>query len=295
MSTSVGSTRTSIHYTDPETAAPQALVVPGVGAVQPMNAGQFVSPGWGRHPRRRIDSYELIVVLSGCLRLAEERSHFTLRAGDALILWPGRMHGPVEDYPRDLSFYWLHFGVEPARLRTRRNDEWLEVPQHAHLLRPERMADLFRRFIDDQETGCLRWLDAALMLMLMLGELCKAQELHEVSHQERLADTVENYISSNVSRRLSTARIAAELRYNPDYLGRVFRASTGHSITDAIHRRKIKEARALLTRNELTVVEIADACGFHDVCYFRRVFKGLVGMTPTQFRQLYSHAHINTH
>lgn len=269
--------------------------MPGVGAVEPMNAGQFVSPGWGRHPRRRIDSHELIVVLSGCLRLVEEQACFTLRAGDALILWPDRTHGPVEDYPRDLSFYWIHFGVEPARLRTRRKDERLEVPQQAHLPRPERMADLFRRFIDDQETGCLRRLDAALMVMLMLGELCKAQEVHEVSHQERLADTIESYISSNVSRRLSTARIAAELRYNPDYLGRVYRASTGHSITDAIHRLKIKEARALLARNELTVLEVADACGFRDVGYFRRVFKGLVGMTPTRFRQLHAHAHINTH
>ena len=96
------------------------------------------------------------------------------------------------------------------------------------------MADLFRRFIDDQETGCLRRLDAALMVMLMLGELCKAQELHEISHQERLADTIESYM-------------------------------------------------------------VADACGFRDVGYFRRVFKGLVGMTPTRFRQLHGHAHINTH
>ena len=78
-------------------------------------------------------------------------------------------------------------------------------------------------------------------------------------------------------------------------MGRVYRASTGHSITGAIHRLKIKEARALLARNELTVLEVADACGFRDVGYFRRVFKGLVGMTPTRFRQLHAHAHINTH
>jgi AraC-like DNA-binding protein len=121
------------------------------------------------------------------------------------------------------------------------------------------------------------------------------QEVHEVTQQELLAEQIERFISSNVNRRLSTARIAAELRYNPDYLGRVYRSSKGHSITDAIHRRKVKEARALLGDNELTVLEIADACGFRDVGYFRRVFKGLAGMTPTQFRQLYSHSHINTH
>ncbi len=67
------------------------------------------------------------------------------------------------------------------------------------------------------------------------------------------------------------------------------------SVGPAIHRRKIKEARALLARHEMTVLEVADACGFHDVGYFRRVFKGIVGMMPTRFRQLYGHAHINTH
>ena len=43
-----------------------------------LNAGRFISRGKGRHATRVIDSYELILVIAGTLRMFEEESEFAL-------------------------------------------------------------------------------------------------------------------------------------------------------------------------------------------------------------------------
>jgi len=92
------------------------------------------------------------------------------------------------------------------------------------------------------------------------------------------------------------ATIAAALRFNPDYLERVFRARARMSILDALHQKRIGAARALLhTEPGKNINEIAFECGYADPGYFRRMFKRNTGLTPREFRTLYARTHINTH
>ena len=263
--------------------------------VEALNAGLFVSPGQGVHATRTLDSYELLLVRTGRISMFEDDRRFDVRAGQALILRPGRTHGGFGPYEPELSFYWVHF-----RIRTRRPGSpvgRLSVPQLTTLQEPERVYELFHRFIDDQETDSLTPLAASLIVMLMLAELAHAARAdgHAPRDGGDLAGRVDQFISRNFHVPLGTAAVAGALHYNPDYLGRVYRKVKGHSITDALNRCRVKEARALLRQNSVTVREVARACGFKDVGYFRIVFKRYSGVTPGAFRHLYSHLHINTH
>ncbi|WP_190324623.1 AraC family ligand binding domain-containing protein, partial [Enterobacter ludwigii] len=69
--------------------------------------------GVGRHPARKLTSWEIIFVEKGTLTIQEENHVFDVNAGESLLLWPQRRHVGVEDFPADLRFYWLHFEVEP--------------------------------------------------------------------------------------------------------------------------------------------------------------------------------------
>ena len=51
-----------------------------------------------------------------------------------------------------------------------------------------------------------------------------------------------------------------------------YRHARGHTLTQAIHRRQVREALALLRDTALNVDEIAGASGFQDPRYFRRIF-----------------------
>lgn len=100
--------------------------------IKVQNGGLFISRGVGRHPARRLESWEIIFVEKGRLAIQEEERIFLVDAGESLLLWPNRQHVGVEDFPADLKFYWLHFEVKAPDSDPR----WLthlSVPQQQRL------------------------------------------------------------------------------------------------------------------------------------------------------------------
>ena len=64
----------------------------------------------------------------------------------------------------------------------------------------------------------------------------------------------------------------------------LFKQQYGITPNSYVTNKKIQAAKALLVDNSLTVKQIAFLCGFEDIYYFCKVFKGHTGLTPTQFR-----------
>lgn len=260
------------------------------------NAGLFVSRGLGTHPDRVIDSYELIYVRKGLLSMREDNRDFEIAPGQTLLLWPGRRHTGTKPYPADLSFYWIHFQV--ARRRAGGSTaKLLEIPQHATLRRDDRLAELFHRFLDDQETGALKPVPAALLILLMLCEVSAAHGPGSGPPSDAaaaLAARAQRLIQTRFHEAISTVDIADALSCNADYLGRVFRKTFGRTLVDEIHEVRLRNARRLLLESALNVDQISRQCGFQDSGYFRRVFRKRQGLAPRAFRQLYARAHVNT-
>ncbi len=104
---------------------------------------------------------------------------------------------------------------------------------------------------------------------------------------ESIASRVDAYIAAHYHEPIGTPDIAQELHYNPDYLERAYRSERRVSIREAIHVRRLREARAqLLLQRQRGIAEIAALCGYSDAGYFRRVFKRATQMTPRRYRLL---------
>jgi AraC-like DNA-binding protein len=259
-----------------------------------LNGGLFVSRGQGIHPRRTLSSFELIFVAQGCLEMLEENRTFSLPAGHALLLWPGRWHAGAAPYPPELAFYWVHFELLDAPVA--HGPGALVVPQIGPIARPERLTELFRRFLGDQESGAFTPFEASHLLALMLHELTRTPPLQPAPEERGavLARHVRQYLLTHLDTPLTTTRIARALDGHPDYLGRCFRAVYGETITEAIHRERLKRARALLLDTTDPIDTIARGCGFPGVVFFRRVFKRHAGVPPSVFRKRYARVHVNT-
>lgn len=254
------------------------------------NAGLFLSTGDGMHPDRTIDSYELIFVRSGRLGLEEEGRGFELEAGDALLLWPGRRHRGTAPYPEDLSFYWVHFHP-PARGGRGRG---LRIPQQVRVGRPERVTELFHRLLDDQESHAPGSEEAALWVTLLLLELRHGDSGAAPKPVHALAGRAERFIAQNFQKGIHAGDVARAMACNPDYLGRIYREAHGHTLSEAIHRLQLKEARTLLRESPLNIEEIALACGFSEPRYLRKLFSDRQGISPRAYRKLHARAHVNT-
>jgi len=268
--------------------------------IESLNGGLFVSPGFGIHPTRVIDSYELIFVTQGALDMFEGDLSLHVATNQSLVLFPGRRHGGRLPYSPDVHFYWVHFRLHDTgapRLS-------LRVPRIADVRDPELLAETFCRFISDQESGILDKVSASHLVALMLCEASEAERewvprpsaRARSTQQKSLVQMVQVYIDVNYRASITTSSIARELGRSADYLERVFRRQRGRSILEALHLKRITEARALL-RNEgrKNINEIAFACGYTDPGYFRRMFKRQTGLSPMKFRSLYTRMHINAH
>lgn len=266
--------------------------------IEPLNAGLFISASTGKHPVRTIDSYELLVMKSGTLDLFEQMQTFHLEAGDALILWPGRLHGGISPYEEGDSFYYLHFNL-PAHRRVRESG-FLTIPRLVHLQNPDRLVEFFHCYLDAQETGRLSDSFASFLLMTILAEVEQSAAERRTAQKgsrghDAVLSRVQAYISMHYDEDISTSTIARALHYNADYLARAFRQAAGYTITHAIHKRRIRDAKALLIQNYMNIEEIARASGYREAGYFRKIFKSLTGTTPHRFRELHSHVHFTSH
>ncbi|MNY74541.1 HTH-type transcriptional activator RhaR [compost metagenome] len=70
-----------------------------------------------------------------------------------------------------------------------------------------------------------------------------------------------------------------------DYLSTVFRKKTGLTPVVYLQNIRIEQAKRLLLHSKLNVEEIAFQTGFADDAYFIKVFKRMVGQTPSSFRR----------
>jgi AraC-like DNA-binding protein len=103
--------------------------------------------------------------------------------------------------------------------------------------------------------------------------------------QEKL-DKVMQFIRENYTSDLSREGLAAAVGLNPNYMSTLFRKYTGYKINDYINKLRIEDAAAKLAKRDEKIIEIAFAVGFESLTTFNRVFKSVLGKTPTEYREM---------
>lgn len=267
--------------------APLSLA-PSLG-LDVVSCGLFISSGKGSHMDRVLDNYELIVVRKGTLSLWEDDVRFDVPPGHSLLLYPGRRHRGAAPFGRNLSFYWIHF--VPRRRESGRRG--MEVPQFARIERGACVAELFHRYLDDQEGRRLDSMYASLLLLQILCEVSRRPVESRDGPGAALMGRAEAFITHHLAEKLSTARIARALRINPDYLNRVCRNVHRMTMTEAIHRRRLEHAAGMLRDTTDAIAEIAVACGYRSVGHFRRTFVRYRDVAPGAYRRLMARAFVN--
>lgn len=104
------------------------------------------------------------------------------------------------------------------------------------------------------------------------------------SRNKQVINYITDYIAENYNSHISVAELARMVYLSPDYLGKIFRKSTGMTISMMIQKVRIENVCHLLTSTEYTVAKIADLCGFEDMKFFYRVFKKHMGVLPNDYR-----------
>lgn len=96
------------------------------------------------------------------------------------------------------------------------------------------------------------------------------------------------YVEDHLVERMSLDQLALHAGVSKFHFCRIFRQYTGMSPKSFVSFSKVKRARELLARRDLTISMIAAELGYRDCAIFDRHFKKLNGLTPTRFRHTLS-------
>jgi len=92
------------------------------------------------------------------------------------------------------------------------------------------------------------------------------------------------YIEQHQSENVRLGEVAKAVNMSSFYFCKVFRRATGINFTHYVARVRIEKSKNLLLNPNLRISEIAFEVGFQSLTHFNRVFKKLVGQSPTEYR-----------
>jgi len=109
-----------------------------------------------------------------------------------------------------------------------------------------------------------------------------------IKHGDGAILKAQDWLSARRQEALTVADIARYVGLEPRTFLRRFVAATGMNPSEYQQRLRMTRARELLEFSRSTVDEIALSVGYGDAGGFRRVFRNIVGLTPSDYRRRFS-------
>ena len=103
--------------------------------------------------------------------------------------------------------------------------------------------------------------------------------------EEIIPAEIIQYIQEHCEERLSLKALAEKCFYNPAYFSRLFKKAYNMTLTEFIMEQRLKKASHLLRNTEMSVDEVASACGFTDKTFFYNRFKQKYDCTPGDYKK----------
>ncbi len=92
-----------------------------------------------------------------------------------------------------------------------------------------------------------------------------------------------DYVEANLDRDILIGDLAEAVGLSAGHLHRAFRATTGTTPLEFIHRSRIKRAAAILADEQVPVADLALRVGFQSPSHFARTFRRFTGVNPSRY------------
>lgn len=241
---------------------------------------------------------EMFIQLSGATDFALPDRRFTLGPGEICVMPRGVPHGEVardEGRPFEnvvVCYYNETVAIHVACATPARKPAVHDI----FFFRTSLYSDLVEYL---NRIGELRVRDpsaaAAATRGMLLAEMALLLTVVNEAETERYTESDRVFrcqwlIRNNIDEPDMGLEVLAELLHcSPEHLSRVFHKETGERVVEYISRVRLENAFEAMRNTDLSVKEIAVACGFNDPSYFSRVFRKAAGCAPHEYRDQLRH------
>ena len=269
--------------------------------------GKFVapSPNWMLTTDYSLMDYVLIIVTDEILYFTYAQHNYTVPPKSYLLLPP--LPAPYNILrgfrPSACSFYWFRFTAKSFRIKNvlpDKADDYFfslpadvislpvqsELPDYAHsIIDVKQLQDAVCNHYD---TRILNYL-ITIILYDIFRQLspftppgsCKTVD--KIS-KKQIYNNILNYVKTNIDKPIRVEDIAYYFGYNKKYISFLFKEHAGITLKQYILNTKIELANFFLSNTDKPVSSIAKELGFFFILNFSAVYKRVMGITPTEYR-----------
>ena len=269
---------------------------------------EYGSGSIARLPKHRNNGLEVHYIAHGHLHWEIEGRPFPVPPRSVFFTFPWEKHGSTADYEPGHFFHFVVFRMQnplqknPKRLRLASrfglsNSEQREIFSKLSSVRNRcfaasadfrwAMARLARELA---QPGVLARTNIIALSRVVLCELAKNVRSTEVQNQKsslseprvlRFTDE----LLTRCAEPWTLNSMAAACRLKRTQFEILTKELTGDTPSRLLNRFRIRQSQLPLKNSSRTITDIAFSAGFSSSQYFSRIFKGLIGITPSQYRR----------
>ncbi|MBR7163363.1 MAG: helix-turn-helix domain-containing protein [Clostridia bacterium] len=125
--------------------------------------------------------------------------------------------------------------------------------------------------------------------------LCAVNDSNPESADEKpkinsveVVEQVKQYLKVNYVQKIRIKDLSTMFYISEAYLSDIFKTLTHKTIIEYLADVRIEAAKESLKNTRMNISNIAESVGYGDYCYFNKIFKKYVGVTPYQYRKKYA-------
>jgi AraC-like DNA-binding protein len=140
-----------------------------------------------------------------------------------------------------------------------------------------------------KEYGYIEILRAYLLeLLIKIFRLYRKSDTTESRSRDRkYFDHVIRFMKQHYNKDIKLEELASMAFLSRNYFCSCFKECTGVTVLEYIQELRINEACSLLKSNDRKIVDIAECVGYKDIKFFNKIFKKIIGKSPSEYRNLY--------
>ena len=212
-------------------------------------------------------SFELVCVSKGTLRIQIEGEDFEVSEGQAALIFPYQLHAYLGGEASQ-----SRFAIFSADYLPELRPEHFPVFSVDVGLIENLESHKYRRFK-------LRSILYDVAAIYVEGLPYKATKLS----QENLICRIVQYLEAHYTEKITLQQMATDLGYHYRYLSGVVNRCFGFGFSRVVNQYRVDLACRLLKTENISITEIASRCGFDSIRNFNRSFKELTGKTPREY------------
>lgn len=137
--------------------------------------------------------------------------------------------------------------------------------------------------------------EAAAYLRALRDSLFDIQDFEQEKRAQDIVSRLQKHIHDHIDAQdeLSLSRLADLVYFNPSYLSRLFKQTTGMNLSDYICDARFQKVKELLQDPNMKICEVAQAMGYSSSANFVRFFRRIAHKTPQEYKDFLANRSID--